>query len=295
VYACCYTAPVNKEIEFSREQLQSLVAPLLALCRRAGDVVCRYYSQPGTGELTFKNDTSPLTRADLDSHEMICDGLERLTPGTPILSEESDEVAPHTRRRWQRFWLVDPLDGTREFVERTGEFTINVAMIAGQRPVLGVLYLPLQREAYVGIPGIESRCYRQSGEQSWSVRETTTRALPRRGVTVLTSRRYAGDRLQGCLDWLERESGPVRRIASGSAMKFCQLVDGPGDFYPRFAPSCEWDIAAGQAVLEAAGGALLGMSGEPLRYNARDTLLSPDFYAIAQPGHPLWQRLLQRR
>ncbi len=273
--------------------LPSLVPPLLDLCRRAGDDICAHYRSPDDVELPAKRDDSPLTQADLDSHHLLLAELGRLTPGIPVLSEESTRAEKAARREWPQLWLVDPLDGTREFVERTGEFTVNVALVSGHRPVLGILYLPLERTAWVGIPGIESGRYRLDPGGGWTRAATRARPLRREtGLTVLASRRHRGERLARCLDWLESNWGPIERLNSGSAVKFCHLAEGLGDFYPRFSPCCEWDTAAGQAVLEAAGGALLGLDGRPLRYNARDTLISPPFYGLADPSHPLWRALL---
>ena len=221
-------------------------------------------------------------------------GLAGLDAALPILSEESAPADLTERRTWRRYWLIDPLDGTREFLARTGEFTINVALICDHQPVLGVLYLPLERTAYVGIPGVEARCFRDAGAGGWTATDLATRRLqPGQPLTVLASRRHRGPRLQSCLDWLGEHWGPVARLNSGSALKFCQLAEGVGDLYPRFSPCCEWDTAAGQAVLEAAGGLLLGLDGKPLRYNCQDSLFSPDFYALADATHPLWRRLLQ--
>jgi 3'(2'), 5'-bisphosphate nucleotidase len=280
--------------ERNLSDLQALVTPLLQLCREAGAIICSHYHAPGADRYEAKGDDSPLTRADLDSHATLQAGLQAMTPALPILSEESTPEEVAGRRDWSRFWLVDPLDGTKEFLARTGEFTINIALISSHQPVLGVLYLPLQQTAYVGIPGVEARCYRY--REGWSHRELAVRRLePGRPLAVLASRRHGGDRLSNCLDWLQQHWGPVTRLNSGSALKFCQLAAGEGDFYPRFSPCCEWDTAAGQAVLEAAGGCLLGLDGQPLSYNCRESLFSPNFYAIADAGHPLWQRLLQNK
>jgi len=276
--------------------LQSFVAPLLQLCRDAGDVICEHYNAPGADQYEAKGDDSPLTRADLDSHALLQAGLTALTPTIPVLSEESSPADQAQRRSWDCYWLVDPLDGTKEFLARTGEFTINIALISDHQPVLGLLYLPLERAAYLGIPGIEACHYSYSDAGGWESSDLTVRRLESgEPLTVLASRRHQGPRLRACLEWLEGEWGPVARLNSGSALKFCQLAEGVGDLYPRFSPCCEWDTAAGQAVLEAAGGCLLDMTGRPLRYNCHDSLLSPHFYAIADRGHALWQRLLRSR
>ena len=276
------------------QDLQALVFPLLQLCREAGDAICAHYHSPAAREYEAKGDNSPLTRADLDSHALLQSGLTSLEPTIPVLSEESTPQELAERRSWSLYWLVDPLDGTKEFLARTGEFTINIALISSHQPVLGVLYLPLERTAYVGIPGVQACCYQDAGQGEWSTNELATRNLePGQPLTVLASRRHGGPRLQGCLDWLDEHWGPVDRRNSGSALKFCQLAEGVGDVYPRFSPCCEWDTAAGQAVLEAAGGSLLGMDGQPLRYNCQDSLLSPNFYAFAEAANPLWRQLLQ--
>ena len=280
------------------ENLPGLIDPLLELCQAAGELICDYYHAPGVTEHRTKADDSPLTRADTESHALLRAGLMALAPAVPVLSEESSRAELAGRRSWRRYWLVDPLDGTKEFLGGTGEFTVNVALIYDHRPVLGVLYVPLQQLAYVGIPGRSAYCYRAcashgQGGQQWSRSGLATRALET-GATlrVLASRRHRNRRLEWCLAWLREHWGPLTRLNSGSALKFCQLAEGGGDFYPRFSPCSEWDTAAGQALLEAAGGALLGMDGQPLRYNCRDTLLSPHFYAIGDAHHPLWRELL---
>ena len=269
------------------------VEPLLALCRQAGEVICGHYHAPGDADARAKADQSPITLADTESHALLQVGLRSLDAALPILSEESSPADLVGRRDWRRYWLVDPLDGTKEFLAGTGEFTINIALIEDHRPRLGLLYLPLAREAHVGIPGEGALAYRWSRQDGWARASLATRALQGgHQLTVLASRRHRNASLEACLAWLREHWGPVERLNSGSALKFSQLARGEGDFYPRFSPCCEWDTAAGQALLEAAGGALLGLDGKPLRYNCRESLLSPHFYAIADPGHSLWGRLL---
>lgn len=272
------------------QHLPDLIPPLLELCREAGERICRHYHAPGADQFQAKGDDSPLTRADIDSHACLAVGLAALTPDLPLLSEESEAGELAGRRDWREFWMVDPLDGTKEFLARTGEFTINIALIREHRAVLGVLYVPLEQKAYVGIPGGLARCY--SGPR-WEWKDLQARPLKEgRPMTVLASRRHRGPRITACIEWLERHWGQVERDNSGSALKFCQLAAGRGDFYPRFSPCSEWDTAAGQALLEATGGALLGLDGQPLRYNCRDSLLSPDFLAIGDPSSELWPAIL---
>jgi 3'(2'), 5'-bisphosphate nucleotidase len=269
---------------------QSLVKPLLELCREAGDLICQHYGAPGAGEYRAKGDDSPLTQADIASHRLLQSGLAAMQPSLPILSEESSAQERVGRRSWSRYWLVDPLDGTKEFLSRTGEFTINIALIEQHSPVLGVLYLPLEKTAYVGIPGESAVLYRCIADQRWQGEPLAARKLEaRRPLVVLASRRHRGARLQLCLSWLQENWGEFARENSGSALKFCQLASGQGDFYPRYARCCEWDTAAGQAVVEAAGGRVLGLDGQPLRYNLGESLYSKPFFAVADPEHPLWR------
>lgn len=275
--------------------LRAFVSPLLRLCFEAGELICQHYNAPGDSGLRAKADDSPLTHADLDSHVHLRDGLAQLTPGLPLLSEESSLATKAQRHTWPRFWLVDPLDGTKEFVAGTGEFTINIALVDDHRPVLGVLYVPLQKLAYVGIPGDFAARFSTCDGLDWERRALATLPLADgdgSGLTVLASRRHHNRQLDACLTWLETHRGPLQRENSGSALKFCRLAEGRGDVYPRFSPCCEWDVAAGQALLEAAGGSVLGLDGEPLRYNCRDTLLNPHFLAVADAGSPLWRELL---
>lgn len=277
----------------SPELLLSLVDPLLGLCLQAGDSICAHYQAPGADQYESKGDDSPLTRADLDSHALLQAGLAALPVQLPLLSEESSPEEKAVRRQWPSYWLVDPLDGTKEFLARTGEFTINIALVEDHRPVLGLVYLPLEQQAYFGIPGLWARCYQREKSGNWTPVDLSTRSLRQdQAMTVLASRRHGGRRLQDFLDWMSERWDSLERRDSGSALKFCQLAEGGGDIYPRFSPCCEWDTAAGQALLEAAGGALVGMDGHALRYNCGDSLFSPNFFAIAQPGHALWQDLL---
>lgn len=277
------------------DTLAALVPDLLALCREAGQAISAVYHAPGADAFEAKDDDSPLTSADLASHRILCAGLPELLRDTPVLSEESLPADVSERFGWHRYWLVDPLDGTKEFLARTGEFTINIALIEQHIPVLGVLYQPLADLAHVGIPGLWAKAFRAVEGGGWQAGSLQARELSQGdALTVLASRRHRGPRLERCIDWLASNWGGVERVNSGSALKFCQMAEGQGDFYPRFSPCSEWDTAAGQAVLEAAGGQVVDLHGEPLRYNTRESLLSPDFLAFADPGHPLWAALIER-
>ena len=275
-------------------RLQVLVKPLLELGRMAGEAICEHYHGPDAADFESKGDDSPLTSADLAADRILQQGLNALVPNLPVLSEESGPQVGAERRQWPRYWLIDPLDGTREFLGRTGEFMINIALIDNHRPVLGLIHLPLRQLGYVGIPGVGARCYQQGAGGKWSWRALRARPLEAgRPLVVLASKRHRNRQLHFCLDWLAEHWGECERHNSGSALKFCQLAEGRGDFYPRFTPCCEWDIAAGQALLEGAGGCLLDVSGQPVRYNLKASLYSPHFLAIADAEHSLWPRLLR--
>ena len=190
------------------------------------------------------------------------------------------------RRDWNRFWMVDPLDGTREFLEKTGEFSINIALIEGNRATLGLIAIPLTGETYIGGAGQGAWRRREGGDWEAVSCRSLAQADP---VVVLTSRRHRGETLDGFLDRVDQGVPSVERRFSGSAIKFCRIAEGAADCYPRFSPCSEWDTAAGQALVEGAGGAVLSLEGTPLSYNARDTLLSLHFLAVADPGDDLWR------
>ena len=276
------------------DNLSDLTAPLLRLCRDASDAICEHYHSSASGDFQSKGDDSPLTHADLDADRILQVGLRQLSPELPILSEESKSVDVEHRRDWPRYWLIDPLDGTKEFLSRSGEFTINIALVDNHRPVLGVIHLPLTGQTFLGIPGQEARLYdAQASSANAGSALGTRRLVAGEPLVVLSSKRHRGTSLHGCLDWLTENWAPIERINSGSALKFCHLAMGQGDIYPRYARCCEWDTAAGQALVEAAGGAVVGIDGLPLRYNTRDSLYSPSFYAIADPSQALWSRLIE--
>ena len=248
------------------ESEQALLVDVLALARRAGDAILAVYAQHF--EVTTKDDRSPLTLADLRSHEIIEQGLRALTPDVPVLSEESSAIPYEVRSGWKRFWLVDPLDGTKEFVSRNGEFTVNIALIDERAPVLGVVHVPVQDVTYSGVRGGGAHRWKDREREAIEVRVPA--ATPLR---IVGSRSHRGDSLDRVLPKLE----PYELVAVGSSLKFCMVAEGAADFYPRFGPTSEWDTAAAQAVVEAAGGAVVKLDGKPLDYNTKAELLNPHF------------------
>lgn len=249
---------------------------LVQLCRKAGEAIKDVYCGREAMQLEQKADNSPVTAADKLANQIILEALATVAPQWPVLSEEHTIPDFQHRSAWPCYWLVDPLDGTREFIARTGEFTVNIALIEQGVPVLGVVYLPLEDVAYVGL----------SGHGAWRESEglrspITVSTMAQRGcVRVLTSSRHGGEQLETCINRLSQHFGDSEWIKAGSALKFCRLAEGLADIYPRFSPCSEWDTAAGQAVLEAAGGQLLDTNFEPLRYNQKSSLLNPHFYAL---------------
>jgi 3'(2'), 5'-bisphosphate nucleotidase len=254
-----------------------------AIARTAGNAIMRVYA--GEFAVERKDDNSPLTAADLAAHRAIVDGLHVLSPQIPVLSEESAVQAGwDERRRWARYWLVDPLDGTREFVKRNGEFTVNIALIHEHRPVLGVVFAPALGEMYWAWRG--NHAYFSTSSQSGeNLLRTRKRSDP---LLIAGSRSHADPRLTAALVKLgAHELKPL-----GSSLKFCRAARGEVDLYIRYGPTSEWDTAAGQCVLEQAGGGVTDFAGTPLRYNAKESLLNPDFLAFGDPS-VAWAALLR--
>jgi len=264
------------------EDLAELARGCCAIARTAGCAILDVYQSEF--EVERKQDNSPLTQADLAAHRAILDGLHVLTPRIPVLSEESAEQAAWSeRRQWARYWLVDPLDGTREFVKRNGEFTVNIALIHEHNPVLGVVFAPVLGEMFWGWRG--GHAFMQRDGQSEKVElHTRLRSKP---LIVAGSRSHGDPRTLAALEKL----GTYEMIALGSSLKFCRAAQAQADLYIRFGLTSEWDSAAGQCVLEQAGGGVTDMQGTPLRYNAKESLLNPDFLAFGDRSVD-WARLI---
>ncbi len=245
------------------------IEAVIDIARRAGTAIMEIYAQDF--DVQAKADASPLTAADMASHRIICDALAALTPGVPVLSEESKATEWEVRRHWRRYWLVDPLDGTREFVKKNGEFTVNIALIEEGQPVLGVVYAPAMDYLVHGEHG-GGAFLRDDGQDV----ELATRRPSPKPLRVAASRSHLDARTAAALERM----GPTERIGMGSSLKFCRIAEGRIDVYPRFGPTSEWDTAAAQCVLEAAGGVVLTLDGQRLRYNGKESLLNPDFIAL---------------
>ncbi len=261
----------------------ALLPDCLDCARRAGQAIMTVYASEFS--VAHKDDDSPLTRADLASHHVIVDTLQALTPGLPVLSEESALIDWDTRQQWQRYWLVDPLDGTKEFVKRNGEFTVNIALIDQHRPVLGVVLAPVLNTYWFAVSGVGAQRLQTDSLQhvaSMAQAEAiSVRLPPATPPVVIASRSHASAQLQQYLQRL-----PAHEIVSvGSSLKFCRVAEGSADLYPRLGPTSEWDTAAAQAVVEQAGGCVLTAAGTALDYNRKASLLNPHFLVIGDRHH----------
>jgi 3'(2'), 5'-bisphosphate nucleotidase len=248
---------------------RDLIEPVLKIARDAGRQILEIYESDFA--VKAKEDRSPLTEADMASHRTIVASLTRLTPDIPVLSEESGDIPFEQRRRWHEYWLVDPLDGTKEFIKRNGEFTVNIALIRDGRPVLGVVHVPAKDTDYYGAEGVGA--FRKIGDsRPGAIHVSSLGGGP---VRVVGSRSHRGSSLDSYLERL----GDHQMVPMGSSLKICLVASGDADVYPRLGPTCEWDTAAAQGVVEAAGGRVVDLAGEPLRYNTKDEYLNPFFIA----------------
>lgn len=259
---------------------------VIAICDDASAAILGIYDSEFA--VQHKDDDSPLTAADLAAHRCIVEGLARVTPDIPVLSEESaHEIPLATRRSWRRLWIVDPLDGTREFVKRNGEFTVNIALVDEGVAVYGFVQAPVTGVLWHG--GARAGAFRRERHQGPAAdRPVQARRPAEASWRVAASRSHRDGRSEAFI----ARMGQVEPRGMGSSLKFCALAEGGLDVYPRFGPTSEWDTAAGQCVLEGAGGVVLDPKGRPLRYNQRDTVLNGDFIALGDPSLP-WREWME--
>jgi 3'(2'), 5'-bisphosphate nucleotidase len=245
------------------------------LARRAGEAIMDVYRQDFDVEV--KADSSPLTAADLAAQKVIVAGLAQIDPSLPVVSEEASQLPWEQRRQWSRYWLVDPLDGTREFVKRNGEFTVNIALVENGRPVLGVVLAPVTEELFAAARG-HGAWWQVQRDAEWE--RISTRALA--NPPVAAGSRSHGGSSETALRRLLGEDYQLHPL--GSSLKFCLIARGSADVYLRRGPTSEWDTAAAQSVLEEAGGAVLDLAGRPLHYNRGESLINPEFLAVGDAG-----------
>jgi 3'(2'), 5'-bisphosphate nucleotidase len=267
--------PNGASMTWNDMNLISLIEPVVSIAAEAGAAILEVYATDF--DVAAKDDESPLTRADMAAHRCILRRLGELTPEVPVISEESGLPDFSVRSGWQRYWLVDPLDGTREFVKRNGEFTVNIALIDGHRPVLGAVHVPVTGKTYVGCDGNGSEVRTADGERRL-ISVAIESASP---VRVVGSRSHRGASLDAFLEKL----GDFEMVPMGSSLKFCLVAEGAADVYPRLGPTSEWDTAAAQAVVEQAGGAVLRLDNKPLSYNEKPDILNPHFMVLGPQDH----------
>ena len=263
------------------QQLAAWLVPVREIAAAASAAILDIYASAFS--VTSKQDRSPVTAADRVAHRIIVAGLQQLTPNLPILSEEGAAIPFRERQTWQRYWLVDPLDGTKEFIERNGQFTVNIALIDQQVPVLGVVHIPVTGRCYFAAQGCGA--FRiDAGQAPQAIHVAQLQAgVP---VRVVGSKSHGGAALQQFVAAL----GAHQLVTAGSSLKFCQIAEGSADVYPRLGPTSEWDTAAAQALVEVAGGAVIAAdTGTALRYNQRESLLNPHFIAYGD-ARGEWQR-----
>ncbi len=247
--------------------MNELLKGIEELAINAGSAIMEIY-QSGDFGVDHKADDSPLTKADLAAHQVIVKGLNELTPEVPILSEESADIDFEERKNWTKYWLVDPLDGTKEFIKRNGEFTVNIALIDQGKSILSVVYVPVTQVSYSAAVGV-GVFKREEGKKHSIMVMKNSRFKP----TVVGSRSHMSDEVK---DYLER-LGQHELVSMGSSLKFCLIAEGKADLYPRLGLTSEWDTAAAQCIVEQAGGCVVTTDGQPLKYNTKDSLLNPHF------------------
>ncbi|WP_420234010.1 3'(2'),5'-bisphosphate nucleotidase CysQ [Pseudomonas sp. ABY48] len=260
-----------------------LMAPVVELALQAGEAILPFWR--ANVQVNHKADKSPVTAADMAAHDVIVAGLMALAPDIAILSEEDADIAQSVRAGWQRWWLVDPLDGTKEFISGSEEFTVNIALVEQGRVVFGVVSMPTNGRFYVGGAGLGAWRGDKGGEPlPIAVRDTLA---PGEAFTVVASRRHSSPEQERLLNGLSGSLGELQLTSIGSSLKFCLVAEGAADCYPRLAPTSQWDTAAAQGVLEGAGGEVLDLSGEPFCYPPRESLLNTSFLAL--PAKAAWR------
>jgi len=261
--------------------LEYLCQNAVVIARLAGKKILEIYNSEYTIE--HKEDNTPLTTADLAADKIICSALKELTPDIPILSEESTHIPFETRKQWNRYWLIDPLDGTREFIKRNGEFTVNIALINNHQSILGVINAPVLNTDYFAWKGGHAYKQVKLGE----IEQIKVRNADKNKLIIAGSRSHTSDKLKAYLDKLDE----VDLLSVGSSLKSCMVAEGAVDLYPRLGLTSEWDTAAAHCIVEAAGGFMTKTDLTPLLYNTKDSLLNPEFFVFGDDTIP-WNSYL---
>lgn len=270
-----------------------LADQVVSICKEAGAAILEVYHRESGFNVESKSDDSPVTEADLAAHRVLIAGLESLVEQTPILSEESELPDYQQRSQWSRYWIIDPLDGTKEFINRNGEYTVNVALVENGLPILGVVHVPVLDITYVGVAGLGAWKIEQGKESLIQIRTLDSRVDQGLPIEVVASRRHGAQEVEDMIDALTQAFGNVTTKSMGSSLKLCLIAEGKADLYPRLALTSEWDTAAAQAVVEAAGGRVMTTEFETLKYNTKDNILNPFFFVIGDTGHA-WDETLNQ-
>lgn len=269
--------------EIKHQDLAEFVPEIKKISCQAGDRILEIYNTDFSVE--NKEDNSPLTAADMAAHKIICEELSTLTPSIPILSEESSHISFDERQNWSQYWLVDPLDGTREFIKRNGEFSVNIALIDGRRSIMSVIHIPVTGTSYTA--AINSGAYKH--DQDGNTTQISVRKTNVNNITVAGSRSHGNAQQQAFIASLKNPEV----LAIGSSLKFCLVAEGMADIYPRFGPTSEWDTAAAQCIVEESGGIVVDTNFNTLEYNTKDSLLNPSFLVIADNSFDWSQYLIK--
>lgn len=268
---------------------------ILEIGREAGNAILEVYYQQGDISVEQKEDDSPVTQADLAAHNVICQGLSKLCPDIPILSEEAEMPSFEERQSWPYYWLIDPLDGTKEFIRRNDEFTVNIALIHQHRPIFGLVHTPVLNISYLGNQlGPVAEALKYTKAEDGTIQKEVIQCAPQDlggELVVVGSRRHGALEIDKLLNRLNQDFSNCKLQSMGSSLKLCLIAEGKAQLYPRLAPTCEWDTAAAHAVVEAAGGQVLNPDFETLMYNQKESLLNPFFYVIGDQSLD-WANLL---
>lgn len=254
--------------------LKSLCNSCVTIARNAGSKILEIYNTEF--DIEHKEDKSPLTDADMASHHTIVEALSALTPDIPILSEESASLPFEQRKKWSLYWLVDPLDGTREFIKRNGEFTVNIALIENHKSILGVIHVPVLDIDYFAYAGGGAFKSVNGGDAE----PISVKSLESSTLVVAGSRSHGSEEMQQYMNNISSSYSDVDMLSMGSSLKFCLVAEGKADLYPRLGLTSEWDTAAAQCIVEQAGGYVTKTDMSALEYNTKDSLLNPFFFVF---------------
>lgn len=282
----------NSEQELSdsvQAELRRVLPETIELARLAGKLIMEIYETDF--HIENKKDNTPVTNADFAANDLIVKTLSDLTPDIPVLSEESDEIPYTERRHWETYWLVDPLDGTRAFIEKTGEFSVNIALIHHHRPVIGVIYSPVKKTSFYACKG-NGAFYLDDTDESRNIQVCTQCPVDKsRKIIVAGTHSSRCIALQVFLDNLTAEFSGYEMKYMGSSLKSCMIAQGEADIYARLGPTSEWDTAAAQCIVEEAGGLITNTQMQSLTYNTKESLLNPDFFVFGDKS-VCWSRFL---